>query len=104
MVKTIVEFVLPMALVEEGHYEMSVKGRPVKIDISYIQNKEMMQHITDMIPHSDGGGTVKLGRDKHGIANVSKVKMELPESNDPSIKRTKICRGTDAKIATTGSL
>jgi hypothetical protein len=84
MTKTIAEFVLPMALIQEGHYEVPSGGKIVKIDVSYIPNRQMMQNITSIIV--DGNGTITFSRDRHGIANVSKVIMELPEANDAFIE------------------
>ncbi len=78
MSKIIVHFSLPNALIEEGHYELLVQNKMVNIDIVYEQNKERMKQITGFTLESGGGGNVELSRDEHGIANISKITMELP--------------------------
>jgi hypothetical protein len=76
--KIIVQFSLPKALIEEGHYELLVQSKRVNIDIVYEQNKERMKQMTGFTLESGGGGNAELSRDEHGIANISKITMELP--------------------------
>jgi hypothetical protein len=69
--KIIVQFSLPKALIEEGHYELLVQSKRVNIDIVYEQNKERMKQMTGFTLESGGGGNVEISRDAHGIANIS---------------------------------
>jgi len=49
------QFSLPKALIEEGHYELLVQSKRVTIDIVYEQNKERMKQMTGFTLESGGG-------------------------------------------------
>jgi hypothetical protein len=44
----------------------------------YEQNRERMKQMTGFTLESGGVGNVEISRDAHGIANISKITMELP--------------------------
>jgi hypothetical protein len=77
-----VQFSLPNALIEQGNYELLVQNKRVNISIVYEQNKERMEQMTGFAIESGGGGNVEITRDAHGIANISKVTMEVPAAVD----------------------
>ncbi|MFL6479103.1 MAG: hypothetical protein ACJ707_09855 [Nitrososphaera sp.] len=83
MPKIIVQFSLPNALIEQGNYELLVQNKRVNINVVYEQNKERIEQMTGRFAIEGGGwGNVEITRDAHGIANISKVTMELPATAD----------------------
>ncbi len=73
-----VQFSLPTALIEQGNYELLMQNKRVNINVVYEQNKERMKQMTGFAIEGGGGGNIEITRDAHGIANISKVTMELP--------------------------
>lgn len=70
-----------MVIVDAGNYEVSMNNQVAKISIVLQQNKENLKNIGGMEVHTTGeGGGLKLIPDPHGIANYSKVIIELPYS------------------------
>ncbi|MFL6308521.1 MAG: hypothetical protein ACJ70T_00805 [Nitrososphaera sp.] len=82
MPKIIVQFSLPNALIEQWNYELLVQNKKVNINVVYEQNKEHIEQMTGFAIEGGGGGNVEITRDAHGIANISKVTMELPATAD----------------------
>ena len=58
MPKTIVQFSLPNALIEQGNYELLVQNKSVNINVVYEQNKERMKQMTGFAIEAGGGGNV----------------------------------------------
>jgi hypothetical protein len=80
--KIIAQFSLPHALVDQGHYELLVQNKRVNINVVYEQNKERLKQMTGLTLESSGGGNAEITRDAHGIANISKITMELPVTDN----------------------
>ena len=78
MTKTLVEFMVPSVFVDEGQYEVSLNGNVAKVSVSFIQNREVMNRITG----TQSVGKATMTPDTHGIANISKVAIELPYGQD----------------------
>jgi len=90
MAKTILEFTLPFALIDEGEYDIASDGQLIKLKISHEQGLERLKLVTGMQASSSGSGKITVSRDKHGIANVSRVKIELPfllQQLDPQARK-----------------
>ena len=80
MTKTIVHFILPLAFVDVGNYEVSLDNIIVKINILLLENKETNEKITGMTIT----GSVKMIPDPHGVVNMTGVTMEFPYIIDVS--------------------
>ncbi|MFL6487226.1 MAG: hypothetical protein ACJ71D_11035 [Nitrososphaera sp.] len=59
-----------------------MQNKKVNINVVYEQNKEHIEQMTGFAIEGGGGGNVEITRDAHGIANISKVTMELPATAD----------------------
>jgi hypothetical protein len=82
MHRTIVDFILPLTIAEEGTYNVKIEGKTAKITLALIQNRDVMDRITGMTSI----GNVRLMPDPHGIANKTKVNIEFPYAIGDLIK------------------
>lgn len=87
MSKTIIDFVVPFALTEEGEYNIKHGEHIVKTTIQLIQDSERFEKITGMRFSSTGNGKMRMIPDVHGIANYSKISIELPYLYNPDSSR-----------------
>lgn len=75
MTKTVVEFALPFAAIDEGKYEIKLGIYTSTIIIKHIPNPCGLRELLKMGIEE---GTLKLEFDGYGIANFSQITLELP--------------------------
>ena len=85
MVKTVVDFILPMAFIDEGKYSVKIEKDITTVMITLLPNKEVMERISDIVSF----GKPKMIPDPHGVVNMTKVTIEFPYLIEPynSIKQ-----------------
>lgn len=74
MSKTVVAFNMPVVFADEGIYEVSLNNKIAKITIELISNDENLSKIAGL--KMSGAG--RMVPDPHGVANLSKVTIEIP--------------------------
>jgi hypothetical protein len=75
MSRTIVNFSLPFAAIDEGEYELKLGERLYRISITHIQNHCGLKELLEMGVEE---GKVIVEYDAYGIANYSRVEIQLP--------------------------
>src|SRR5437867_12798054 len=78
--RTIVEFTLPFAAIDEGKYNIKLGKNTAVVIIKFIPNPCGLKEVMKMKVED---ATFELDSDIYGIANMSNVMIELPyERND----------------------